>query len=124
VTGSSYPLRQLLLKRTLGYQAAWYSMELRSSTGFNGPLGGGNLAPFVGLQIREILQKPAGDGVQTVVTAQIPLVKFQQRAYYDPVNRFGVILTGYTTAGAAHVTLCGMQSDCPAWVLATSPWAN
>ena len=124
VTGSSYPLRQLLLKRTLGYQAAWYSMELRSSTGFNGPLGGGNLAPFVGLQIREILQKPAGDGVQTVVTAQIPLVKFQQRAYYDPVNRFGVILTGYTTAGAARVTLCGMQSDCPAWVLATSPWAN
>lgn len=124
VTGSAYPLRQLLLKRTLGYQTAWYSMELRSPTGFNGPLGGVNLAPFAGVQIREILQKPAGDGVQTVVTAKIPLVALQQRAYYDPVNRFGVILTGYLGSNsAAHVRLCGMQSECPAWVLATSPWA-
>ncbi len=124
VTGSAYPLRQLLLKRTLGDQTAWYSMELRSPTGFNGPLAGGGPAPFAGLQIREIPQKRTGDGVQTLVTAKIPLVALQQRAYYDPVNRFGVILTGYTTAGAAHVRLCGMQSDCPAWVLATSPWSN
>ena len=128
VTGSSYPLRQLLLKRTVDSQTtAWYSMELRTPTGFNGPLGrGGNLAPFHGLQIREILQK-AGSGThaQTLATANIPLVAYQQRAYYDPVNRFGVILTGYGgTGNAARVTLCGMQSDCPAWVLATSPWAN
>ena len=128
VTGSNSPLRQLLLKRTVDSQTtAWYSMELRTPTGFNGPLGGVNLAPFHGLQIREILQKAAGDGVQTVVTANIPLVAFQQRAYYDPVNRFGVILTAIGGGGGgktARVTLCGMQSDCPPWVLATSPWAN
>ena len=125
VTGSNFPLRQLLLKRTANSQTTWYSMESRTRVGFNGPLGGIDLAPFEGVQIREILQKPTGDGVQTVVTANIPLVAYQQRAYYDPVNRFGVILTGYGLGGhTARVTLCGMQSPCPDWVLATSPWAN
>lgn len=125
VTGSNYPLRQLLLKRTIGAQTAWYSMEFRTPDGFNGPLSGGsNVAPFHGLQIREILQK-AGSAAQaqTVLTATIPLVPNGQRAYYDPVSRFGVILGGYGGMDGALVTLCGMHNECPGWVLEASPWA-